>query len=263
MSGEKADERVLSLEDLFLSGEFGRAHHEQPAAEQPAEPVLPRAPRAKPTAVGHGTTTHRRRSRAVAAASAIAAAFLLALGLVTDTGKGEPDRSGGAKGSTTAPVAAPPAPVPPVGGPLATPVSPTVALSAAPVVPATSDLAVRTSAPVQVAAPAPALPPTPAPPPAPAPAPASGPLPSAGPPASGLGDLVAAATELIDGVVTSAGDAGAGVVSNLGTTLPQLPELPQLPAPPSLPSVVSGPTASPFGPREGVPSPARYPVPAW
>jgi hypothetical protein len=70
-------ERVMSLEDIFLSREFGR---------------VPRAvPLTAPTR--HSLTTHRRRGRGVGAAGGIAAALVLAVTLAASTGKAA--RSGG------------------------------------------------------------------------------------------------------------------------------------------------------------------------
>jgi hypothetical protein len=40
MSWEQTDERALSLEEVFLSLEFGQVQHEPPVVE----PVAPRAP---------------------------------------------------------------------------------------------------------------------------------------------------------------------------------------------------------------------------
>jgi hypothetical protein len=239
MSWEKADERVLSLEEVFLSREFGQVHHAQQEVGRPdptsgsvtaaggdAEPLVPLVPTA---AIGHVASIPWSRSRVVGAASGIAASLFVALGLVTGTGR--PDKPGGVKGALTGiQAAAPVVRAAPVGGTPAAPLS-AVAHSTAPLVSPTADSAVlpspapqtvhlaSTPAPVAVPAPAPSAgPPPPAapphgPPPTPGPphGPTHGPPPSAGSPHGP------------NAVVTSVGNVVGGVVSNLGTTLPHLP----------------------------------------
>jgi hypothetical protein len=87
-------DNVMTLEDLFLSAEFGKTVVEEsaPALEplfwetSPGAPLLPLA--AFPSTTGtHGTTTHMRRNRAFATASGVAAVLLVAVGLFSTTGK--------------------------------------------------------------------------------------------------------------------------------------------------------------------------------
>ncbi len=80
-------DNVMTLEDLFLSAEFGKTVVEEstPVIEplfwetSPGAPLLPLA--AFPSTTGtHGTTTHMRRNRAFATASGVAAVLLVAVG---------------------------------------------------------------------------------------------------------------------------------------------------------------------------------------
>jgi hypothetical protein len=90
-SGQFVPERVMSLEDVFLSHEFGRVRRSaSPTGSgfpgpRDAGPLVP--PRPAPGPDRHASTTHRRRSRAMRAASGVAAALVVALGLVTSTGR--------------------------------------------------------------------------------------------------------------------------------------------------------------------------------
>jgi hypothetical protein len=92
-------DNVMTLEDLFLSAEFGKTVVDTPAsAVEPlfletslGAPLLPLASFHLATGT-HGTTTHMRRNRAFATASGVAAALLLAVGLISSTGK--PSNSG-------------------------------------------------------------------------------------------------------------------------------------------------------------------------
>src|SRR5580704_11280829 len=95
MSEVKEYENVMTLEDLFLSHEFGKTAVAMPGAVQedtlfggaPPRPLMvPRA--AAPAAVGgHASTTHLRRNRMVATVSGVAAALLLAVGFVSGASK--------------------------------------------------------------------------------------------------------------------------------------------------------------------------------
>jgi hypothetical protein len=95
MSEVKEYENVMTLEDLFLSHEFGKTAVATPSAVQektlfggtPPRPLM--VPRVvAPAAVGgHASTTHLRRNRMVATVSGVAAALLIAVGLVSGTGK--------------------------------------------------------------------------------------------------------------------------------------------------------------------------------
>ncbi|HEY1831303.1 MAG TPA: hypothetical protein VGG38_13780 [Acidimicrobiales bacterium] len=109
---------ALSLEDVFLSREFGRPRNGSTAAapEQSlfgsASPRGPLVPLAGTAAyggllVGHDTTTHLRRNWAVAAVGGVAAALLVTVGVLANshnpgrvhfaTGTTTPPTSGGAK----------------------------------------------------------------------------------------------------------------------------------------------------------------------
>jgi hypothetical protein len=99
MSEVEQVDNVMSLEDLFLSHEFGKTAVDASAAVRedtlfggttPRAPLVPLA--SAPTAsigrvTGHVSTTHIRRNRTIAAVSGIAAALLVAVGLITNTGK--------------------------------------------------------------------------------------------------------------------------------------------------------------------------------
>jgi len=87
-------DNVMTLEDLFLSAEFGKTVADAPAPvfeplfleTSPGAPLLPLA--AFPSTTGtHGTTTHLRRNRAFATASGVAAALLIAVGFISTSGK--------------------------------------------------------------------------------------------------------------------------------------------------------------------------------
>ncbi|HWE66177.1 MAG TPA: hypothetical protein VG298_05990 [Acidimicrobiales bacterium] len=130
MSEVEQVDNVMSLEDLFLSHEFGKTAVDASAAVRedtlfggttPRAPLVPLA--SAPTAsigrvTGHVSTTHIRRNRTIAAVSGIAAALLVAVGLITNTGK--PTSSGehsigpttipnpGGGGNSTPPVTTPP-----------------------------------------------------------------------------------------------------------------------------------------------------------
>jgi hypothetical protein len=88
-------DNVMTLEDLFLSDQFGK-----PAAAAPSvlidealfrdaplrAPLVPLA--AYPMTSGmHASTTHLRRNRSFAAVSGVAAALLLAVGFISSPGK--------------------------------------------------------------------------------------------------------------------------------------------------------------------------------
>jgi hypothetical protein len=101
MSEQDAVEFV-SLEDLFLSREFGqpgggerlsnseaeRTLFGGPTPRAPLVPMVPLAgtPGASGPGPAHGTTTHIRRNRALAAMTGAAAALLLAVGLAASLG---------------------------------------------------------------------------------------------------------------------------------------------------------------------------------
>ena len=87
---ERGPERVMSLEDVFLSREFGQIRGLTPSTSAglmgaagltplvaPADPSDPRR---------HASTTHRR-SRSVRAASGLAAALVVAMSLVVGPGR--------------------------------------------------------------------------------------------------------------------------------------------------------------------------------
>jgi hypothetical protein len=95
MSGEEepVDERALSLEEVFLSREFGHAHPVEPVVDE--QVVDQPDPAEEVEAPEHGRTTHRRRPRAAGGAGGLAAALIVALGLVTGTGKATPEKAGG------------------------------------------------------------------------------------------------------------------------------------------------------------------------
>jgi hypothetical protein len=85
MSQEKTTDRVISLEELFLSQEFGQ----QPGGgTAPAGPLVPLVP-TEAEAPRHASTTHRRR-HAFAALSGTAAALLVGLGLIGGPGRPTP-----------------------------------------------------------------------------------------------------------------------------------------------------------------------------
>ncbi len=97
MSQENTSEGFMSLEDLFLSSEFGKTQpdetedgggHVHGRAVTTATPPVgtPVAPTVAETA-GHATTTHRRHTAAMAALSGVTAAVVIALGLSGGTGK--------------------------------------------------------------------------------------------------------------------------------------------------------------------------------
>jgi hypothetical protein len=85
MSQEKTTDRVIGLEELFLSQEFGQTLS---GGTAPAGPLVPLVPTAS-EAAGHASTTHRRRN-AFAALSGTAAALLVALGLIGGPGRPTP-----------------------------------------------------------------------------------------------------------------------------------------------------------------------------
>jgi len=85
MSQETTTDRVISLEQLFLSQEFGQ---KPGGGTAPAGPLVPLVPTAS-EAAGHASTTHRRRN-AFAALSGTAAALLVALGLISGPGRPTP-----------------------------------------------------------------------------------------------------------------------------------------------------------------------------
>jgi len=94
MSDQNRFDAVTSLEDLFLSREFGRPRVGIASSGQESSlfgatphrgPLVPMS-MAGSTAIGHGTTTHVRRNRAFAAMSGTAAALLIAVGLAASVG---------------------------------------------------------------------------------------------------------------------------------------------------------------------------------
>ena len=85
MSQEKPTDRVIGLEELFLSQEFGQ---NPSGGTAPAGPLVPLVPTAS-EATGHASTTHRRRN-ALAALSGTAAALLVVLGLIGGPGRPTP-----------------------------------------------------------------------------------------------------------------------------------------------------------------------------
>jgi hypothetical protein len=85
MSQEKTTDRVIGLEELFLSQEFGQTPGGGTAPAGPRVPLVPTASEA----AGHASTTHRRRN-AFAALSGTAAALLVALGLIGGPGRPTP-----------------------------------------------------------------------------------------------------------------------------------------------------------------------------
>jgi len=92
MSEQKTEHNVTSLEDLFLSQEFGKprigidATGPESTLFGGVSPRGPLVPMAGSTAVGHGSTTHLRRNRSFAAMSGAAAALLIAVGLAGSLG---------------------------------------------------------------------------------------------------------------------------------------------------------------------------------
>jgi hypothetical protein len=109
-------DNVMTLEDLFLSAEFGQTVVGTPTPvvddmlfrEAPlGAPLLPLA--AFPAATGiHDTTTHVRRNRAFATASGVAAALLLAVGVISGAGKPAKSNVQNALPPTTVPNTTPP-----------------------------------------------------------------------------------------------------------------------------------------------------------
>ena len=108
-AGQRVPERVMSLEDVFLSREFGRVPRPAPLAwsgfpgTRDVGPLVPSRPAPGPDR--HASTTHRSRSRAMRAASGVAAALVVALGLVTSTGRESRTGSSGIR-SGSAPTSA-------------------------------------------------------------------------------------------------------------------------------------------------------------
>jgi hypothetical protein len=142
MSEQDAVEFV-SLEDLFLSREFGqtlggehlsgseaeRTLFGGPSPRAPLVPMVPLAgtPGASGSGLAHGTTTHVRRNRALAAMTGAAAALLLAVGLAASLGH-VPKKSLGTNALIAPPTTIPGAKVtgqkPPGSGTVVPPTSP-------------------------------------------------------------------------------------------------------------------------------------------
>ena len=138
MSQEKTTDRVIGLEELFLSQQFGQ---KPSGGTAPAGPLVPLVP-TEAEAPGHASSMHRRRN-AVAALSGTAAALLVALGLIggpgrltpvvhsaspsTPSGRGGPppefDRGAGISADTSASTSATSGPLQLTGTSWGTPVS--------------------------------------------------------------------------------------------------------------------------------------------
>jgi hypothetical protein len=134
---EREVQAALSLEDLFLSNEFGRPRNGSAVAAGASTlfrsaplrgPLVPRAATSVSGLVGHDTTSQLRRNRAFAAVSGVAAALLVVVGIVTHASAPSSNLGTAAIGQKTtqitvpnhpgtAPVTTPTGgvPVPPVG----------------------------------------------------------------------------------------------------------------------------------------------------
>jgi hypothetical protein len=107
MSEVKQAENVMSLEDLFLSHEFGkqRVAVATPFPEDTlfgvATVTAPLVPMVAAPMAGHLSTTHLRRNRMIAAASGVAAALLFGVAVFAQTGNSAKTGGVQASGSTT------------------------------------------------------------------------------------------------------------------------------------------------------------------
>jgi hypothetical protein len=256
MAEQLRDDPVISLEDIFLSRDFGQVA----AVPTPAVSLVPlgAAGAASTVAVGHRTTTHMRRTRAVGTASGITAALVFAVGLVA--GSGRAGLSGGNGGSLSATGTAPAGSVvpSPAGTSPSSPASAGSALaqppsSANPISTGTPAVFSLTSAsgtgtlhvPTPGSNPAPSAPGSlgSVPPGSSGTLPVPGSIPGLGsiPPGSPANPL-SPAVALLQELVTSTTTAVSGATGGLG--LPALPSVPSLPAVP----VVAAPAApSPAG----------------
>jgi hypothetical protein len=124
MSDATEVDNALSLEDLFLSQEFGQPRTGTALVDSeptlfggvpPRGPLVPLAATSLTAQVGHGTTTHVRRNRTLfASVSGVAAALLVALGIVSQTGTNKPSGTSGVAIKPTTPTTTGQTP-PPVG----------------------------------------------------------------------------------------------------------------------------------------------------
>ncbi len=105
MSDQQQVDSALSLEDLFLSHEFGRPRvhtgvyrpETTNGSVPPRGPLVPLAVTSVAGLVGHQTTTHLRRNRNLfAAVSSAAAALLVVAVVVAQPGRNAGRRTGGA-----------------------------------------------------------------------------------------------------------------------------------------------------------------------
>jgi hypothetical protein len=109
MSEVREHGNITSLEDLFLSREFGKPEMGMPTpgpddtrfgALPPRAPLIPLV--ARPIPGGHASTTHLRTNRMVASVSGIAAALLIAVGFISGAAKsGNGNKPVSAIGPTT------------------------------------------------------------------------------------------------------------------------------------------------------------------
>jgi hypothetical protein len=241
MSEQYRAQTVVSLEEVFLSREFGQVQTAAPAARDSGHPfgplgrVDPFGPTPGTRAADHGSTTHRRRHRVTGAVGGVAAAVLIAVALVAGTGRphrpGDPAALGRSPGGSDHPAPGGTTPtVPPATDGAAGATPPAAALTVATpngngpagagvveaIVPAgapgpTVPLRAGGVGPTGPAAPTPPVLPQTPPPALPRPTP----IPTVTP-----ADPVSPVIDLAVSIVATAGTAVSGVTTALGAPLP-------------------------------------------